>query len=264
MADVSTIEVRLNGATPALIIDGDLALSRWGLLLAARLADSGPVWLPRSLWPLIDSDWLYRDEPDRLGLRGEEAAEALSDWHAAWQGNRLKGAFHWLGDLRHESNLPEGADEHLLQRFEAALARLVARLGGESEDHAIDWRDQALCDALATATALSPRPSILLAQRGALPRLARIAVEEPCLVCDEIKRRPPRALGERLSLSLLPPLLLNELDLIAVHFAAPRAMLLPWGAGDSELWGDADPGFALPGGNAPDPLSGAAIAWHRV
>src|SRR5262245_55067003 len=121
MAEVSTIEVRFNGATPALIIDGDLAFSRWGLLLAARLAESGPLWLPRSLWPLIDSDRIYRDDPALLGHDGEETAEALSDWHAAWHGNRLKGAFHWFGDHRHESNLPDEADEYLLQRFEVAL-----------------------------------------------------------------------------------------------------------------------------------------------
>lgn len=263
MADVSTIEVKLNGATPALIVDGDLALSRWGLLLAARLAETGPLWVPRSLWPLIDSDRLYREEPGLLGRGGEEAAEALSDWHAAWQCNRLKGAFHWFGDHRHESQLPDEADEFLLQRFEAALNQLIGRLGGESEEAPLDWRDQSICDALATAAALSPRPSVLIARRSSVFRLAAIAKAAPQFSVGEVKKPPP-ALGERLNLSLLPPLLLGELDLIAIHLAAPKAMLLPWGSGDADMWGEADPGFAPPGGGAPDPFTGATIAWHGV
>src|SRR5688500_7324716 len=106
MADVSAIQVKFAGLSPAFVLDGDLALSRWGLLLAARLAQSAQVWIPRSLWPLIDSDSLYRTRPALLDPDGEAVVDALGDWHAAWQGHRLRGAFHWFGDHRHEGQCP--------------------------------------------------------------------------------------------------------------------------------------------------------------
>src|SRR5882672_2994276 len=102
MTDVSSVEIRLNTGKPACILDGSLALDPCGPLLSHRLAQHWPVWIVRSLWPLIDSDHVYRKNPelldqgaDRRGAgRGIVTAEALSEWHALWVSGRLNGSFH--------------------------------------------------------------------------------------------------------------------------------------------------------------------------
>jgi hypothetical protein len=263
MPDVSTIEVKLNGTAPAMVMDGDLALSRWGLTIAAHLAQSAALWLPRSIWPLIDSDSLYRDHPDLLGDDGREVAEILGQWQMMWQTNRLKGSYCWFGDLRHESQIAKDMDEFIHQRFESALSALTARLETHEDDADVDWRTQAICDAFATAAALSPQTAVLLARRSQLSRIEAVFDALPEASIDQI---PPdiHLTSRRLRLDGLPPVMLGKLDLVAVHIAAPRAMLLPWGVNEASLWGDNDPGF--PGGNgfAPDPWVGAVAAWRGI
>jgi hypothetical protein len=263
MPDVSTIEVKLNGTAPAIVIDGDLALSRWGLMISAHLAQSAPLWLPRSIWPLIDSDSLYQREPDLLGDDGGEVAEILSQWQMMWQTNRLKGQYCWFGDLRHEGQITKDMDDFVHQRFEAALTMLVGRVEDHQPSSDMDWRTQAIWDAFATAAALSPQTAILIARRSQLPRITAVVDALPEASIDEIPVSPS-APGEKPLLGGLPPVMLGVLDLVAVHIAAPGAMLLPWGVGEASLWGDSDPGLPGPIGFAPDPWTGAVVAWRRL
>ena len=96
MQGFSSIEVRINALAPACVLDAELALSPAGLLLATRMAREWPIWLMRSMWPMIDSDQLYRRCPRIISGPGEPQEDvdalikALGDWHAAWLGNRGK------------------------------------------------------------------------------------------------------------------------------------------------------------------------------
>src|SRR5262245_32755571 len=97
---------------PACILDARLALAPGGLLLAVRLARVMQVWLTREFWSLIDSAFV-------LPLNGpKDTLHELHLWHSAWVAGNLQGAFHWVGDARRESALPENTDNDLLARFE--------------------------------------------------------------------------------------------------------------------------------------------------
>ena len=275
MQGFSSIEVRINALAPACVLDAELALSPAGLLLATRMAREWPIWLVRSMWPMIDSDQLYRRCPRIISGPGEPQEDvdalikALGDWHAAWLGNRVKGCFHWLGDLRRESAIPEDADENLLVRFEALVG---GRLRGDrrDEDDAVEgwlWRRTCAGEALALAAALQTRPTIVLAAaaKGARPTTVALWEEFTRTECPprDVAGAPPVALPASLRVGLLP-LLDHGARLAAIHVVAPRALALPWGTGGEVLWGAADPGFPDPEEPAPDPWDGARLAWHFI
>jgi hypothetical protein len=272
MSQLSSVEIKLGAQPPACVLDAELALSPLGLLLALRLAQEWRVWLARSLWPMIDSCRLYDARPHLV--RGPEdcggeavtpVVTALGDWHQAWLGARINGRFHWIGDHRHESDLPQDADDLLPQRFEALAAALSLDNDDDAANSDWSWRRTCGLEALALAAALSARPTVILTDLKA-------GATRPAVVglWEERSGRPapqlalnghaPLALPASLRLGL-PPLLAGELTLAAVHVAAPRALVIPWGLGGEEMWGAADPGFP-DYGPAPDPWDGASLAWH--
>lgn len=274
MANLSSVEIRLGGQTPACVLDAELALSPIGLLLALRLAQEWRVWLARSLWPLIDSYRLFDTQP-HLVMEPDDSADddveplltALGDWHQAWLGARINGRFHWIGDHRHESDLPEDADEFLPQRFEVMAQALIGDEGGD----AWSWRRTCGFEALALAGALSARPTVILTS-------LKPGEREPRLVSlwQEGARGPCRSLGLNggaAPVSLppwvkigLPPLLCDEITLCAVHVAAPRAAVLPYVLAGDDLWAsEGGEGFlGAMGGDGADPWAGATLAWHAV
>jgi hypothetical protein len=275
MPSLSSVEIRLNAQAPACVLDAGLALSPHGLLLATRLAREWPVWLVRSMWPMIDSDQLYRERPHLIQAPGEavesaqELIRALGDWHVAWLGNRVQGRFQWIGDRRHESDLPADVDEQLPFRFEVLVNRLLGH-GTESDERAVSawsWRYTCACEALALAAALQTRPTIILAGREPESRPDTVTIWEEFAGAE----CPPVVLNGSVPLCLppslqigLPPLLGGEMRLAAIHVAAPRALALPWGPGSEALWGEADPGFPNIDEPAPDPWEGATVAWHPL
>ena len=266
-AAVSSVEIRLGPQVPSCVLDASLALQPFGLLLALRLAQEWRVWLTRGLWPLVDSCRLFEAKPHLLA--GEEGPErtaallaSLRDWHHAWLGARIGGRFHWIGDHRHESALPDDADEHLPARFE----RLAEALSGLDDDGggalgAWSWRRDCGLEALALASALCMRPTVILTEweEGETePRLAKLwreAGREPLEL--HLPGGPPIALPASVRVGL-PPLLQGGRRLAAVHVAAPRAASAAWDV-DDEPWVD-DPGPAAPF----DPWAGAALAWHGL
>jgi hypothetical protein len=270
VSNLSRVEIRLTGQPPACVLDAGLALSPNGLLLAMRLAREWPVWLVRSMWPMIDSDQLYRERPHLVAASGEPASrvaaliDALGDWQAAWVRQSVKG-IHWPGDHRHESDFPDDADEGLLARFDALAASLIAG-GDDRETHeAWSWRRTCACEALALAAALQTRPTIVLAslEDGARPLAVSIwdefkHVESPPLALDGAA---PVALPASLRIGM-PLLLGGGLGLAAIHVMAPRALTLPREATGDGLWTE---GAAnLPGVEPVDPWQGAMLSWHAI
>jgi hypothetical protein len=270
MANVSSVEIRLGGQTPACVLDAELALSPFGLLLALRLAQEWRVWLSRSLWPMIDSYRLFDTQPHLVMEAGEPGRDevqplltALGDWHQAWLGARINGRFHWIGDHRHESDLPEDADEFLPQRFEMMAEALIGDEGGDTWS----WRRTCGFEALALAGALSQRPTMiltLLRPGEREPRLVSLWQEEggrPCKSLGLNGGAAPIGLPPWVKIGL-PPLLCDELTLCAVHVAAPRAAVLPYVLGGDDLWASEDGDGMLAG--TPDPWDGATLAWHAM
>jgi len=271
MANVSSVEIRLGSQTPACVLDAELALSPFGLLLALRLAQEWRVWLARSLWPMIDSYRLFDTRPHLVMEPGEPSRDeveplltALGDWHQAWLGARINGRFHWIGDHRHESDLPEDADEFLPQRFEMMAEALI---GDEATDDAHwSWRRTCGFEALALAGALSPRPTLILTHLRPgerEPRLVSLWQERDGRHCRPLGLNgvPPISLPPWIKIGL-PPLLGEELTLCAVHVAAPRAPVLPYVLGGDDLW-SSEAGDGTPA-DAPDPWDGAMLAWHAM
>ena len=119
MAGMLPLSVKISQRAPICILDARLALAPGGLLLALKLARATQLWLTRDFWTLIDSAFVLSRRRRRNDL-GE-----LHLWHTAWLAGRLQGAFHWVGDARRESVLPEDADADLLAHFEQLDAALL-------------------------------------------------------------------------------------------------------------------------------------------
>lgn len=154
---------RVDAPTLNVIIDAHLALAPLGLLRTMRLARTTRVWLPRSLWSLLDNDALYRRHPERLSRRPHGAlarmAEQMPMWRQAWHHGRLAANVHWIGDARYEGSAPERGDPGLFQRFEAYRAGLDCAGGLVGDDPLGDCAR----DAAALAAALQPDPLLILA-----------------------------------------------------------------------------------------------------
>ena len=268
MNPISSVEIRLGPQTPSCVLDASLALRPFGLLLALRLAQEWRVWLTRGLWPLVDSCRLFDSKPELVGA-GEPREEveavvaALHDWHQAWLGARISGRFYWVGDHRHESALPQDADEGLPDRFE----RLAEGLAGLSDDDGAEgaswsWRRACGLEALALASALCARPTIVLTEitpgesEPALAALWRGAGRQPTEL--PAGGGAPIALPPSVRVGL-PPFLQSGRRLAAVHVAAPRAATAAWTAAGQDDW--ADP---LAGDRGLDPWADAALAWHGL
>lgn len=129
---------RVDAPTLNVIIDAHLALAPLGLLRTMRLARTTRVWLPRSLWSLLDNDALYRRHPERLSRRPHRALARMADqmpmWRQAWHYGRLAADVHWIGDARYEGSAPERGDPGLFQRFEACRAGLDCAGGPVGDD----------------------------------------------------------------------------------------------------------------------------------
>ena len=64
------LDVSVSSRRMSCILDGELALSRQGLLFAMRLAQEANVWLFRALWNTLDNSHFYpaSAEPGAAGL----------------------------------------------------------------------------------------------------------------------------------------------------------------------------------------------------
>ena len=119
---------RTTGDLPDFILDGRLAFSEHGLLLALALARSRRVWLVQGLWALLQrfeiADYPeFADEPGEA----ERMLPVLREWHRVWTGSTLLERFCWIGDVLFESHLPPGFDRHAQRRLQGFAVRLEQR-----------------------------------------------------------------------------------------------------------------------------------------
>src|SRR5215469_8576326 len=156
MSSLPAFDVSVSSRRMSCILDGELALSRQGLLFAMRLAQEANVWLFRALWNALDNSHLYpaAAEPDAAGERGRR--EASEQWESARLATDLAGLqFFFVGDARHESLLPKEVGSDLVERFETLAIELDGLIQREDENQ-IDFDPVYECsrDTIALATAL--------------------------------------------------------------------------------------------------------------
>ena len=178
----------------ACVLDPSLVLGfRDGPALALRLTRVFEPWLTRSFWQVIDSsDLLLRRH--ELGVRAlapgladglQPDAQALATWVAMRdQTDAGSWTLRWMGDCLAESQVRDGADADVVDRYEllaAALAQRVqrgergtARLGLDPVSTALDTLALSACldgalvltPTLPTDDAADPWPVRALARAG--------------------------------------------------------------------------------------------------
>jgi hypothetical protein len=182
------VSVRVGHRPPGIVVDATFALSKMGLLVTMALTATANVWLPRSLYSLLDNDAYYRLHPEQMGgkswLRAkgragllEEMARALESWRHAWLAGRLSSRVNWIADARYESALPDREESGLLPRFERCAEALDALQAGAA-DAVSDTGplDDCARDVVALAAALQPETAYILTiadASGGTPPLAR-------------------------------------------------------------------------------------------
>lgn len=243
------------------ILDLPLALSKYGLVFALRLAEELDVWLVRTLWEILDNSDHFVTRPELLSFGGTGAsvpaagsplARSLNQWHAARTQTDLSGLkVYWAGDATHESLMPNGVDRQVIQRFEtlaATLERLFECRGQGAQEAA--WAlGMPLCDGARDAVALAAalvrfRPIIFTVQRedGSEPALCDYL--GTCGVsCHRIEPEvfafPMRNLLESVFTRCgVAELVWAGLRLAAVHIVAPRAFVIPYSTPEQRFFQD--------------------------
>jgi hypothetical protein len=119
--------------------DPDLCLTQSGAAFVRGLLAHAEIWVTPEFLNILDSRPLYDREPELLTadgdgrcLRsegGDEVRHALQIWsHVRDDAGRGGGLLHWVRDAPHESCLPVGMEDHVVQRWEAMAEALDLRL----------------------------------------------------------------------------------------------------------------------------------------
>lgn len=249
---------------PPCIIDGSLALSPLGLMLALRLARCRRVWLVRALLALLDNDEFYKDRPELIGdaKGGRVQAQMLSEWRRAWLQANLLDRFCWVGDARHESLLPGDVDEAVVERFELLSQSLEAR-SGSADSVAVHPISECARDAVVLAAVLGTQSPVILTAPGqnrASPYLCKV-LNDAGITC---KRLRDNGKYSGLNSGVFPAsvwfttrqLSFLGLRMVAFHLVAPRAIVLDR-ADCADGWSGDKP-------LEPDPWADACALWHNV
>lgn len=264
MNEMVSLHVGTAVEAPACIIDGSLALSPLGLILALRLARSRRVWLARAMWALLDNDEFYQKRPDLIGESGDGVVQArmLGEWRRAWLAANLLDQCFWIGDARHDSLLPAGMDDSVVDQFELLSQALVAR---DADLARAEIAPLAECarDAIVLSAVLGMQyPVILTAQDNVQkpPDLCRMLAKSG-IGCRRVKKDGRL---HHFAECVLPAAMwftvrqfaATGIGLAAVHLIAPRAVATAR-QGSSQSWsGDEPLDF--------DPWADACAVWHTV
>src|SRR5689334_19652519 len=110
MSSLPALDVSVSSRRMSCILDGQLALSRQGLLFASRLAQEANVWLFRALWHALDTS------DNLIATECQKKREAKQLWESARLGSHLAGLqCFFVGDARHESLMPKDVGGDLVE-----------------------------------------------------------------------------------------------------------------------------------------------------
>lgn len=246
------------------IFDVQLALSRFGLALAMRLAEQMEVWQVRGFWQILDDADYYLSNEKMLQQDGtyqlpifspsdakiKQSREILDEWQNARFQSDLMSRLNWLGYAAEESMLPQDVDSQLDYRFDLLGQSLEERWHKRQRQSKLaQVQYECARDAVALTVALSRyKPFILtLCQSG--DGTAKGA-QEPQLCeyirdCDiECVRAASDAkitamtayLAQTLtSTGALELIYASGLNLAVIHIVAPKAYVMSVQRPDDQL-----------------------------
>ena len=172
MPSLSRLDVGFATRRMTCVLDGELALSRQGLLLATRLAEEADVWLFRALWQALDNSDLFCGAPEGAFQTPGAARDAFPSEGSLeqWESARLEAdltelQFFFVGDARHESLLPKEVGKDLVKRFEVFSEELEAlHRPVDEDDIPYDPIHECRRDATALAAALMRHRPVVLSR----------------------------------------------------------------------------------------------------
>jgi hypothetical protein len=283
---------RLDGGLSCLmscVLDGELAFSPPGLLLAFRLARAPAVrlWLFRAVWQALDSSDISLcalDVDAGAAANGQNifpSPSALHQWELARLETDLAGLqFFFVGDARHESLLPKDVDKDVVRRFELFSEELDAlhQQSGADEDAGYTPVYECRRDAAALAAALMRHRPVVLSRcskdgRGnhAEPPLCsflrRCGID--CHLVDSRNASAMRSYFEPIFAQsglaeIVWDMWRDGQDLASIHLVAPNALVTPLVDSDIERgFGDEIAPRAVGEGNAPFWFRGARAYWWK-
>ena len=284
MTTLPPFDVKVSTRRWSCVLDVRLALSRWGLMFAWRIADEMNVWLVPSLWELLDSADYYLRHPKTLqrqpgvgesGVENREntfMVESLGQWQTARLEEDLPSVpIYWAGDASHESLLPKEVPPGVIRRF-AILAEALD--GREQPPRRVREPAHPFLDCFRDAVALTAalgryRPVIFTLgdDAGHLPQVCRY-LESRGIPC---RRAPGDAAGNPVKNHLGPTLfrsgvgelIFAGMPLAAVHIVAPRTFVMPEsGEGEVSCGGTLKEEEGL--GPPRDWWGGASAHWYHL
>ncbi|MDK9708199.1 MAG: hypothetical protein OEL83_14240 [Desulforhopalus sp.] len=246
----SSLALTVHTRRRACVLDTQLALSPYGLLLARRLGEVLDLWLVRELWQILDSTYYYRSNPSQLipPIPGTATITApsgncqtigtvLAQWDLARAATDLAGLkVYWVGDALNESLLPAGTDTHLISRFETLAAALESAVPNAFQnDEQPHLFSDCSRDTAALAAALIPYKGFILTSgsKGDEPEplLCTYLKEHFHISCVKLGRKQSRLerdfLNSILAEAALSELLWAGLKLAALHLVVPGAVMMP-------------------------------------
>ena len=276
MGTIPPLQITVDAKGWSCILDVRLALSRYGLMLALRLAEELKLYLVPALWAVLDNTAYYERHPGYvdadplLGVRScpgnEQGVSSLAQWERVRLELGLASCrIYWVGGALNESSLPQDVDAGVIERFERLAERLERRL--VNAQPALELGHPLLegsRDAAALAAAMARYRPIILTL-GAKPSdsgppLCQL-LQSSGIPCRGLE--PPDTAGLR---ACLMPLLVRSgvleltwagLSLVAVHLVAPGTFLMPPLAGETN-------DFPLPDVDAQDWWQDAAAFWYPL
>jgi hypothetical protein len=232
---IPPLNITVTAKRRACVLDIDLALSRFGLLLAQRLCDEFNVWIVKDLWQILDDHECYFDRSDQpppplKGMGPEESRTVLDQWCLARLETDLAGAkIYWVGDAMRESLLPVETDQNLLYRFETLASSLKEPIGEELPGNSNE--PAALC------AALIPYRGFILTRHnhdgtGSAPAICnyleeRCGIRVQCFDQENTVRMEREWIMPILTRAGVTELLWAGLNLAVVHLVVPNAIFIP-------------------------------------
>jgi hypothetical protein len=246
MASLPPLSVTVTAKRRACVLDTELALSRFGLLLASRLCEEFNLWLVPELWHILDNMEVYPEVP---GIQTANAPSGRGAGWRQWELSRLEKDLaglniFWIGDEKCESLLPKGVDPNLVHRFRRLDESLQRRPPAKKkkEHHQLpeyEFFGECFRQTVSLTAALAQHRGFILAQQGAPVEGER---ETEPAICGSLKvlgikcfmlRGKKRTRMEReylvsiLDRAGISELLWAGLQLAVVHLVAPNALIIP-------------------------------------
>lgn len=245
MATLSpNVSITLNQRRWSCVLDPNLALSAYGVLLVQSLRHVLELWIARELWHILDNPNFYLTQPEwavpqtelELSPARQTATQQKKQVFRSWETLRVQTPprdlnLFWIGDRPSDSILPMGTDPQIIQSWEVLARSLDQRLPEKftSGVLASAFRDTvALSAVLGSAFILTYQPSETGEKVDTPPEICQLLAQWG-IPCQQIDALDAVAVIERETLLSLmvstgfSKFLWAGLHLIVLHLVLPSA-----------------------------------------